>query len=105
MPSGNAGGADAVGDEDDAVFAFGGEEETDHDGVDVDAVADDLGEEGWLIEDEGGDAGLAVVECTHGVEGVGGGGCSGVEAGEGLRGGGVAVAQAAADAEGGRCVR
>ncbi len=69
---GHAGGGDAVGDEDGAL-AFETEPKADECGVNVDAVADELGEEVLLFEDVAEDAGLAVVERAHGVEDVGGG--------------------------------
>ena len=67
----------------------------------MDAVADEFGVEGVVVEDGSDDAGVAVVEGAHGVEGVGGGGGSGLNAGDCFGGFGVGVAEGDADVEGG----
>ena len=95
---GHTGGGHGVCDEDGAVVGFGAEPEFDQFWGDVDAVADEFGVEAVGGEDEAEDAGFAVVEGAHGVEGVGGGGGSGGEDGMGFGGGGVGVSDGDADA-------
>ena len=68
--------------------------EADRGGGDVDAVADEFGVEVRVVEDGTEDAGLALAERAHGVEGVGGGGGSGGDGGLGFGEGGVGVAEA-----------
>ncbi len=91
---GLAGGGDAVGDEDGTIFALGSEPEADELGGDMDAVADEFRVETVGVEDDACDAGLAMVERAHGVEGVGRAVCAGVDGGAGLLGSGVGVADA-----------
>ncbi len=90
---GHAGGGHAVGDEDGLIQALGFKEETYEFGSDVDAVRDDLGEEVFVVENNAEDAGFAMVERAHGVEGVGCGSGTGDDGGAGLGGGGVRVAK------------
>ena len=59
-----------------------------------------LGEEVVGVEHGAQDAGLAMVERAHGVEGVGGACGSGVDGGPGLCRSGVGVADADADCPG-----
>ena len=96
---GHAGAGHRIGDEQGAVRSFGLPEKA-HDGrVDVQAVADDLGEEVVVGEDFADQAGIAMVEAAHGVEGVGCGDGSGKHTAASGGGIGIAVTEADADAE------
>ena len=97
---GHSGGAHGVGDEDGAVAAFHLPPDFYDFRGDVDAVADELGEEGIVGEDGGKDAGHTMVEGTHGVEGMGCADGSGGDGGGALVGGCVGVANGNANAAG-----
>ncbi len=78
---GHSGCAHGIGDEDGALRAFHLPPDFYDFWGDVDAVADELSEEIVVGEYGGENAGVAVVEWTHGVEGVGGADGSGGESG------------------------
>ena len=63
------------------------------------AVADQFGEEAVVIEHDAEDAGLAMIERAHGVEGVGSAGGSGIDGGECFGGECVGVAERDLDSE------
>ena len=56
-------------------------------------ITDDLGEEAVVIQRNTEDSRLAVVERAHGVEGVRGADCSGVDGGECLGGESIRMAE------------
>ena len=89
---GQAGGADGVGDEQGAIGSFAAGQHLHHGRVDVDVVGDELGEDAVVAEHSAHDAGFAVVQARHGVEGVGGLKHAAIYGGDGLvvAGGGVA---------------
>ena len=61
-------------------------------GGDVDAVADEFGVEVPVVENDAEDAGLAMIERAHGIEGVSCGDSTGLDGGTGFSCGGVGVA-------------
>ena len=98
---GHAGGAHSIGDQDDAFWILGFKVKADHEGINVDAVANNFGEERALVENVRGDAWIAVIDCAHSVESVGGrtGSCD--KAGFSVDHFSVAMPHAAAHSEGG----
>ena len=98
---GHACGAHGVGDKDGAVGALGARPDTDDFGGGVDAVADELGIERIFGEGDAEDAGLALIQRAHGVEGVGCADGSGGDDRASFGGGGVGVADRDADAAAG----
>lgn len=73
---GHAGGGHCVGDEDAALRTFAPPPETHDVGPGVNAVADQLGVQLVVGEDGAENAGLLMIESTHGIKGVGGADCS-----------------------------
>ena len=67
----------------------------------MDPVADQFGKERIGCKHRAQDAWLAMIEGSHGVEGMGGGGGSGLNAGDCFGGFGVGVAEGDADVKGG----
>ena len=94
---GHSGGGHGIGDEDGAVGAFRFPPQADDFGIGVDAVADELGVEVVVCEYGAEDAGLAMIEGAHGVEGVCGADRSGGDGGPGFGGGGVGMAHGYSD--------
>ena len=74
-------------------------EEVNDGGVDVQAVADDFGEQVVVGEDFADQASVAMIEAAHGVESVGCGDGSGKNAAASSGSIGIAVAEAHTDAE------
>ena len=97
---GHSGGAHGVSDEEAAVTAFHLPPDFYYLRRYVDPIADEFGEERIIGEDGGENAGVAVVDGAHGVEGVSCADGSGGDGGQALGGGCVGVADGDADAAG-----
>ena len=100
VPSvGHPRGAHTVRDQDGLFGALGLVKQADHCRVDVNAIADEFGKKRVVVENIRGNAGIAMVQAAHGIEGVGGAARACEEAGLGFSQAGVAVAQAAHHAQ------